>query len=236
LIDLEIQILTKDLQINTDAVLRAQGADPAIIRSRSPYLVEIADQALANAQRWLEPKILSRQLEVKSIYHEKLELEGGISLSGSLVTQHLAASQSVIAILCTVGPKVEEYASMLMETNLLLGLAIDAVGSAGGQALANAVCRSIENRVAENCLKTTIPLSPGMIGWPVEEGQEFIFKLLEAKKIGVELTSHYLMIPRKTLSMLIGIGPEAGIKGYTCDYCNMNKMCRYQDHYRYVGN
>lgn len=236
MLDLTNVIQVKDLLINTDAVLRSQGADPAIIRARSPYLVEIADQALEDTKGLLEPKILSRQFAVKSIYHEKLLLEGGISITGSLVSQHLAASQFVIAVLCTVGPKVEEYASKVMANNMVLGLAIDGVGSAGVEALANAVCSNIENHVAKDNFLTTMPLSPGMIGWSVEEGQPIIFKLLEAGKIGVEITPNHLMIPRKTLSMLIGIGSEVGSKRSTCDYCVMQKTCRYQDQYRRTGS
>ena len=223
-----------DLEINADAVLRGQGADPAIIRSRSPRLVEAAERALDEARDLVEPRVLSKQLKVKSLKHERLELEGDITLSGSLVAQHLAAAEVVIAILCTVGSKVDQNASEVMERDMVLGLAIDGVGSAAVEALANAYCRNIEMKAEEDGFMTTIPLSPGMIGWPVEDGQPLIFEILDSDKIGVELTSHSLMVPRKSLSMLIGLGSELGNRGSTCDFCTMKDTCRYQDHYNQV--
>jgi hypothetical protein len=80
-------------------------------------------------------------------------------------------------------------------------------------------------------METTIPLSPGMIGWSVAEGQSQIFALLDAAEIGVGLTEHGVMIPPKSLSMVLGIGPNMGTAGSTCDYCSMRETCRYQDHY-----
>ena len=46
-----------DLQIDVDGVLRGQGADPAIIRSRSPRLVACAEQALEEGLQYLQPAV-----------------------------------------------------------------------------------------------------------------------------------------------------------------------------------
>lgn len=232
--DLEIQLQVSDLKIDTDSVLRAEGADPALLRTRSAHLAEVADQALRDVQHWLEPKFLCRQLEVRNVRHDRLELEDGFRLCGFQITKHLAACQTIVAVLCTIGMRVEEYASQRMSTDLVLGLAVDAVGSAGVEALANSLCAAIEHQAVGQNMQATVPFSPGMVGWPVEEGQPFIFGLLDASKIGVALSSHCVMLPRKSLSMLIGIGMEVGAQGKTCDFCGMNKECRYQDYDRYA--
>jgi hypothetical protein len=39
------------------------------------------------------------------------------------------------------------------------------------------------------------------------------------------------MLPRKTLTMVLGAGPEMTAAGRTCDYCSLRDVCRYQDHY-----
>jgi len=230
---LELRLPDADLRIDADAVLRAQGADPAVIRTRSPHLVDIARQALREAEPRLEPKVVHRQLEVTAVRHDRLELEGHLLLHGPAITGHLAAAHMIIAVLCTVGARVEEYASQLMPTDPVLALAADAVGTAGVQALAGAVCAAVDQHAASRNMHATAPLSPGIIGWPIEAGQPFIFELLDASKIGVVLSPHGMMIPRKTVSMLIGVGQEFGAQGKTCDYCGMKEKCRYQglDHY-----
>ncbi len=223
-----------DLNISADAVLRGQGADPDIIRSRSPRLIDVAEKALSESKKLIEPQVLVKQLEVTGYHHEILELGEGKKLSGSLVTGHLVGARFVTTAVCTVGSKIDQYASEVMEEDIVLGLAIDGVGSAAVEALANAVCKDIELEAAANDYQTTIPLSPGMIGWGVEDGQPIIFDLIDPGRIGVQLTPYHLMVPRKSLSMIIGVGPGINSGERICDYCAMRETCRYQDQYQEI--
>ena len=220
-----------DLNITVDGVLRGQGADPDIIRSRNPRLFEISDKALAESKQLLEPQVLVKELEVAGFSHDSLHLNKGKKISGSLVSGHLAGAKYISAAVCTVGSRIDKYASAVMKEDIVLGLAVDGVGSAAVEALANAVCKEIELEAADRGYESTIPLSPGMIGWGVEDGQPLIFGLLDPAEIGIELTPSYLMVPRKSLSMVMGIGPGINSGERICDYCAMRETCRYQDHY-----
>ena len=217
-----------DLKLDVDAVLRGQGAAPLILRDRRPRLVEIASQALEGSRFLLEPQVFMRKLAVRSLRHEKLELEGGITLKGEWISQLLAPAESVYAIICTVGQRIETEASRNMDTDMLMGLALDGVGSAGVEALAQLVCKQIEDQAAVEGLQTSVPLSPGMLNWSVEEGQPVIFEILADVNSVVELTPSFLMRPRKSLSMLLGVGAALGEKGSTCDYCAMQGTCKYR--------
>jgi len=217
----------EDLPIDDESVLRGQGADPVIIKSRRPRLFSLAERALDEGKELLRPRVLYRQLQVKETKHEQLNLEDQFKISGEIVSRHLISAQSVIAIICTVGKELENYASKFLECNLSFSLALDGVGSAGVESLANAVCSYFEGESLKNRLQITIPLSPGMIGWPVEQGQPIIYEILQPGKIGVEL----MMSPRKSVSIILGVGKELGNLGNPCDYCAMNTNCRYKDQY-----
>lgn len=217
-----------DLKLDADAVLRGQGADPSVIRNRKPRLVEIADQALQSSRFLLEPKVILRKLTIRTLLHEKLEMEAGLSIKGAWISKQLAPAQRVYAIICTVGQKIETEASRNFETNMLMGLAMDGVGSAGVEALATLVCKQIEDQAESEGLQTTVPFSPGMLDWSVNEGQPVIFGLLSGINKLVELTPSYLMKPRKSLSMLLGVGKDLGVKGSTCEYCAMQGTCKYR--------
>jgi hypothetical protein len=219
------------LALDVDGVLRGQGADPAIIRQRSTRLVAAAERALEEALPLLDPVVAYRRLAVESFRHRHLALSGGYSLSGELVAQHLAPAQEVIVLVCTVGKALEEYASRAVATSGVRGLALDGVGSAAAEALATQACLHFEEEAAARGLSVTLPLNPGMIGWSVAEGQSQIFAILDPAVIGVTLSYGHLMLPRKSLSMVLGIGPDVDRVGRTCDYCHMRETCRYQDHY-----
>lgn len=220
-----------EVTIDADAVLRGQGADPAAIRSRRPQLVEIAERALEKGQPLLKPTVLYRTLTVESVRHERLSLGGGGVLKGQLIAQHLAQATQVVAMLCTIGADLEEYVSVTMATNMSHAIALDGVGSAAVEALSNWACKQVENWAADQGMQTTIPLSPGMIGWTVAEGQPQVFSLLDGEDIGITLTDHALMLPRKSLSMVLGVGSDLNTGGKVCDICAMQETCRYQHHY-----
>ncbi len=218
-------------EIDVDAVIRGQGADPAIIRQRRPAMVKLAEQAMEEALPLVEASVVYREYAVQGVTHERLLLEGGHRLTGKLLVQHLAQAQRVYVILCSIGTSVEQYSSEMWASSASYSLALDGVGSAAVEALANAACRYFEDQVAGLGWRASIPLSPGMIDWPVGEGQPQIFKLLEGEPLGVELTPSMIMLPRKTLTMVLGAGPEMSTGGRTCDYCSLREVCRYQDHY-----
>ena len=219
-----------DLQMDVDAVLRGQGADPVVLRKRKPRLVDIAANALDIGLDLLKPQVFSRVLKVRLLKHEKLTLEDGYSISDGWITRQLAPAESIHAILCTVGEQIEKEASKYMDTDMMLGLALDGVGSAGVETLAQLACRHIEDQAILSKQKTTVPLSPGMINWSVEEGQPIIFKFLEEANDQVTLSPSFLMSPRKSLSILVGVGTKLGEKGSTCDYCAMQGTCKYRQY------
>jgi hypothetical protein len=134
-------------------------------------------------------------------------------------------------MLCTIGPELEEHASRVMSSEMVRGLALEGAGSAATEALANSACRLFELEAETEGLQASIPLNPGMIGWTVSEGQPQIFSLLEGAQVGISLTPAAVMVPRKSLSMVLGLGPGMTNAGRTCDFCAMRETCRYQDHY-----
>ena len=221
-----------DLDINIDHVIRAQGADPEIIQGRNPRLVKAATTALEMGYPLLEPLVLYEEYKIDSLRHETLKFVEGGALKGKLVAQHLSSAKSVIIILCTVGIKLEKESIGLISSDPVAGLALEGVGSAAVEILANSACNHFEQMAAKKNMGTTIPLSPGMMGWPVDQGQTQIFSLLDAEQIDVRLTTSYLMLPRKSLTFAIGIGVNILDEGTSCDYCNMKETCRYQDHYK----
>jgi hypothetical protein len=221
----------QDLDFDVDAVLRGQGADPKAIRERSPRLVDLAERALEEGISLLEPSTLFRELNVETLRHERLILDDGSTLSGTLIAEHLGPADRVISILCTVGEALEVHAGEVSQENIVYGLALDGVGSAAVEALANAACKHFEDQAVELGYQSSIPLSPGMVGWPVEKGQPEIFEILDPERINVHLTEYGIMRPRKSLTMVLGLGPRMKTGGRTCDFCAMRETCRYQDHY-----
>lgn len=220
-----------NLALNVNHVLHGQGANPEVVRARRPALVEIAEWALAEGVPLLGPKVVVEEYNVESVRHESLILTGGKRLSGPLIVQHLAGASKVIAMLCTVGGTLEALVSEVIQTDIMHALALDGLGSAAVEELSIQACNTFGKQAEEEALKPSIPLSPGMVGWPVDDGQRQIFALVDGEQIGVRLNESSMMAPGKSLSLVLGIGKDLNYQGRTCDYCTLSATCRYQDHY-----
>jgi hypothetical protein len=223
--------------LTSDEVLRSQGADSQVIKVRRPSLIKITENAIATGSPLLEPQVLYEQFSVKQFVHERLVLDvsHGNSkkpyLSGPLISQHLARAQSVIIMVCTIGSLLDEMVSSLFKVDPTLAIALDGVGSAAVESLAIQACNYFEDMAKTAGLNTTMPLNPGMIGWPLEQGQLEIFTLLESEAIQVTLNESCMMTPNKSLSLVLGLGVDVSAVGTSCDYCSLKGVCKYQQHY-----
>jgi hypothetical protein len=217
-----------ELIIDADAVLRGQGADPKIIRVRRPQLVTVAEDALVEGLPLIEPEVAYMRIKVERIDADKVHLEGGDILSGAAVARGLQHAEHVIVATCTIGTALEELASEVVKEDMVRGLALDGVGSAAVEALANWACRQFEAEAAAAGLQTTVPQNPGMIGWPIEIGQPEIFAVLDVPGMRVTLTDYHIMMPRKSLSLVVGVGSAVRTEGIVCDNCGVKDSCKYR--------
>jgi hypothetical protein len=139
------------------------------------------------------------------------------------------AARSVVVSVCSIGPALEDAASECFSEDPAMSLALDAFGSAAVDLLGTAMCQRVDEQAEAEGLRTTVPLSPGLVGWPVANGQRQIFELVDAASAGIRLTEGYMMVPKKSTSMVIGIGPDVEHAGEPCDYCSMAATCRYRE-------
>jgi hypothetical protein len=214
--------------LDTDGVLRAQGADAARVRARSPRLVAVAERALKEGAALLEPRLTYRLLQVRRREPGGLVLEGGGSLTGPLAAQTLSGSSSVVVVAATIGGRLEARVSRTFGLDLPYALALDGLGSHAVQTLSLSARNLARELAGRERLRATAPVSPGMAGWPLEAGQQEIFRLLDPVLSGVRLTAGGWMLPRKSLSMVFGLGTEAGGRGEICDACTSRDSCRHR--------
>jgi hypothetical protein len=215
--------------LDADSVLRAQGADAARVRARSPRLVAVAERTVREGVPLLDPRLTYCLLEVRLRQTGRIVLEGGRALTGPLVARMLSGATSVAVVAATIGARLESRVSRMFDLDLPSALALDGLGSCAVQALSLSARTFVRELARREGLRATAPLSPGMEGWPLEAGQKEIFRLLDPIVSGVRLTSGGWMLPRKSLSMVFGLGAAGADDGETCDTCTARNSCRYRN-------
>jgi cobalamin-dependent methionine synthase I len=217
-----------EIHLNVDAVLRNQGGDPVQLRDLNPRLVSIAEQAISEGSNLIHPSVHQQRRKVRDFKHQKLQLDDGVSISGPLISRHMSAADEIVATLLTIGHELETHAAKVMKRFASLGIALDAVGSTAIEALSHTICYTVEKQAHKANQQTTIPLNPGMLGWPVDQGQAQLFALWGDEPLDIQLTDSFMMVPSKSLSMLIGVGSQVRQDGTPCDYCSEHMTCRYR--------
>ncbi|MDD5423117.1 MAG: vitamin B12 dependent-methionine synthase activation domain-containing protein [Candidatus Omnitrophota bacterium] len=202
-------------------------------RVSKPAITECVDTCLEEARPLTAPKLTAVTKKILDIKAPYIILGPALKLDSGYLSKYLSGADSVHIILVTIGNGIENKATSYMaEGDHLKGYLLDRVGSLAVESLA----RNVEERLREdnekNGLSVSMRLSPGYCDWPVEE-QFKLEKALDFSKAGVVLTKGCMMIPKKSITSVIGIGPKGlFLKNKSqCDMCD-KKDCDYRRVFR----
>ncbi|MFC1845784.1 hypothetical protein ACFLYM_00015 [Chloroflexota bacterium] len=218
------------ITLDTEQVLRHQGM--ADQNPPNQHILKVLESVIeeANRSELLKPAVAYEIYGVTDIGRNSIDLSNGRTIHNTLIPSILPRIKELAVIVCTIGSGIEKKASQLFQCGEpLKGLLLDGTGNAALDTLAGEACRIISQQVSSRGLQTSSPLSPGMPGLAISEQQNLV-EMVPEDEIGVSLTSLQEMIPRKSLSMVIGIGPEMATwtKAEFCAKCSLNKSCRYK--------
>jgi len=180
----------------------------------------------------LEPVIAYQTHPIIKVGHHQLSLEGNAILKGSILSSVLAEAKQLAVAVCTIGPKLEKQVTeYFSDDEALRGLLLDGIGTTAVDSLTFEVCNLVGYEASLHGYQASSPLSPGGSRFPISE-QWQLFPLVPASQIGVSLTSSGVMVPRKSLSMVIGMGHDmkTWTKAESCARCNLRDTCRYRIH------
>ena len=125
--------------------------------------------------------------------------EDNIYFSGNYIFKNLEKSEQLVVAILTLGSKTEKMsADFFSQGDYLMGMIYDAIGSVGLNDLKKGFFEKLCERARHAKSGITRVFSPGSGGWGIED-QDIIFKLLDAKSIGVTLKSSMMMTPVKSL-------------------------------------
>jgi hypothetical protein len=218
------------LSLKTREVLRREG-----FRGYSKIRPEIKSlilELLTSVREFhlLEPAIAYEIYSITEMSRRQLSLEGKVVIAGPLLPSLLPEAKELAVVVGTIGPKLEKrVADYFNQGEPLRGMLLDGIGSAAADLLTEEVCKFIVGEASSRGYQASSPISPGMPGLPINE-QWQLLKMVPAKEIGVSLTSVGIMVPRKSASMVIGLGTK--IKTWTrvevCARCHLRKTCPYR--------
>lgn len=164
--------------------------------------------------------------DVVSVEGVLATIEGPITLESKVIAKLLERCQKVAVFALTIGSYLEDMVAYLAENGLVLqATVLDAVGSGAAEKMAAYVEDKIRMLAYTDGLVISRRFSPGYCDWAISQQKE-IFQALNDDTAGIRLTKSLLMIPRKSISGIIGIGPAgSNIEEYNPCYTCRQKDC-----------
>ena len=218
------------LSLKTGAVLRRQGlGGKARVRTEIKNLTQ---ELLASieSEHLLETAVAYEYYPVTGMDGTRISLEGDKAVQGPALPAIFPEAKELAIIICTIGPRLEKQASGYTKSGQALrGMLLDGIGSAAVDTLVPKILKVIAAEVARRGYEISSPVNPGMPGFPMTE-QWNLMELSQAHKIGVSLTQSGILVPRKSVSMVISIGPRMTrwTQAQVCARCSLRETCAYK--------
>jgi len=209
------------IQVNLRATLRHLGYKPSSkIDDRIKGMI---DNAIERAVELAEPVGIYFIDKIVDHTADEVALECGFRIESKQVSRLLNACVEVVVFAATIGPAAESKAAEMMHDKPAEAVILDSAAGETAEGAVDYLHRSIQADAHRRGLHLTPRFSPGYGDWPLE-AQRDIFASLKPGDIGITLTESCMMIPRKSVSGIVGLGPLPGIRtgASPCKECSKN--------------
>jgi len=177
----------------------------------------------------LKPVASYETLWIINIVDDKIYLKGGEVITGSLPASLFKSARELVVLVFTLGKELDELVEFYSRNKeITKSVLLGEMGNYWLHTLSLKVFKMIKNVIETKGLFISNPLAPGFSGFEVEE-QGKIFQLASGKDIGMRLTTGFMLYPRNSLSMVMGVSdsPFSGTEKSFCYYCQNYENCQY---------
>ncbi|MBN1306661.1 MAG: hypothetical protein JXA18_02000 [Chitinispirillaceae bacterium] len=172
----------------------------------SPGQREKLERTIAEGFSLCRPTGCWRRIAVAEKKGDRIVLQDGSVLAGVSLAALLHESSAVALMASTVGTRIVEAASDAMaQGDGVTAVIYDAVGGQSADAAMNWINTFIRGQLSRRAERLTAKrFSPGY-GDLSLESQTIIHSLLDLSRLGIALSSRYMLVPEKSVTAIAGI-------------------------------
>lgn len=213
------------ITIDRNEVLRYLGYKGQVLDDITNKLI---DQSIKEIGDLIEEKYVYKVLDINRHKDELWIKDTNLKLLGEDIKRHLGNSDSLILMAVTLGHSVDKTIRYYEKISMTRALIIDACASAAIEEICNKINYQLEEKVSKENKHLTSRYSPGYGDLPIEMQNSLLDILGTKKSIGLSVTSHNILIPRKSVTAIIGIRDKKHRKEESdCVNCNKYDTCNY---------
>ncbi len=190
----------------------------------APSVESIVNHLLPEVDDLFQPRLHYRIQSIEYVDKKALCLAGdNVQIKSSRICKTLSYCQEAVCFIGTIGGWLEErLAKVMSEGSLTEAYILDVIGSLAAESMVETFHKHLGEKYAAEEKGVTRRFSPGYCDWPLRE-QKTVFGLFADCPTGVTLTESFLMLPRKSISGVIGVArlrEDKDVAGYNpCHDC-----------------
>lgn len=208
------------------------GYNGQIIDSKVNALIDNCAVRLQNA---VKPRYTYKIFKIEEKDNGIQPSETELILTGNDIKNHLKGCGYCAVLAATLGIAADNIIRVAQNISMSEAVVYDACAAESIERVCDKVCAEIENEINSKVnsgtkLKLTSRFSAGYGDLPIELQPE-ILRLTDAeRKIGLTVTESNIMIPRKSVTAIVGIysGERKPEVLKDCGTCNLKDSCMYR--------
>ena len=168
----------------------------------------------------------------KAVY--RIMKKEDIRRKGVSIEKHLEECDRVAVMGATLGMGVDDLIRRTQVRDMVMAVILDC----GASLMIEEVCDIFQKQIdAETDGYLTSRFSPGYGDYPLEYQQIIVRYIDGQRKIGLNVTANSLMVPRKSVTALLGISdhPVTG-RLATCGECVLREKCTLRKEGKFCGD
>lgn len=208
--------MNKALELDRAQVLRYLG-----VKGKADAITtQLMDKAQAELEKNAQPKTVTAQADCSQLQS---------CWQGQDIVRHLKGCERCVLMGCTLGAGLDRAARAAAAADMAYAVVLDAMASVLAETVAEQAEQQLRQSLHEQGLFLTGRYSPGYGDWPIQVQNDLIRLLDAPRKIGLCATGTHLLVPRKSITAVMGISDHP-VTGHLagCEHCALQGKCRYR--------
>ena len=193
----------------------------------TPELETMLDECMLLLRKSVSPVSVYKRFRLECV-QGKLALQNtSLFLEGEDIKHFLSGCTETVLFALTLGIEADRLIRRFEGTDITRALVLDACATQYVEECCDVLEEEIRAQAFSEGLGITGRFSPGYGDLPLEMQPELLRVLGTDKKLGLSCGESLIMLPRKSVTAIIGIGVSGGTSA-GCSDCTLSGSCTYR--------
>lgn len=213
------------MNLNKLEILRYLGYNNQTIDN---HMETLLDQCIDEIRQIAQKRFVYHTYDIEKLNHTLIFKNTTLSMDSKDIAAHLSQSDQCTLMAASLGLEVDRRIAYYGKIDMTKSLILDACASTAIEALCDEAEEKVRLEAQEHGYNITSRFSPGYGDLPITLQKDFTNVLKAYPKIGLTVTESSIMLPRKSVTALIGWQKEKCVTTINkCKLC-LKENCLYR--------